>query len=164
MPDVNHFIEISDNAKSIIWHCRKSLLFSRNTVWQKQEDTHFDVTMGSYDGAKVCELIGLFLLHKLSTLIPINDNDLYRDDGLLILRGLPGPATERLNKKIKNIFQRYGLKITTETNLIQTDFFDITLNLASRRYWPYRKPNDNPLYMHAHSNHPPCIKNSYYPT
>ena len=149
------FIEISNNTKSIIWHCRKSLLFSRNTVWQKQEDAHFDVTMGSYDGA---ELIGLFLLHKLSTLIPISDNGLYRDDGLLILRGLPGPATERLNKKIKNIFQRYGLKITTETNLILIDFLDITLNLASRRYWPYRKPNDNPLYVHARSNHPPCIK------
>ena len=114
--------------------------------------------MGSYDGAEVCELIGLFLLHKLSTPIPISDNGLYREDGLLILRGLPGPATEGLNEKIKNIFRRYGLKITTETNLIQTDILDITLNLASRRYWPYRKPNDNPLYVHARSNHPPCIK------
>ena len=109
-------------------------------------------------GFKVSLVVNCQLLHKLSTLIPISDNGLYRDDGLLILCGLPGPATERLNKKIKNIFQRYGLKITTETNLIQTDFLDITLNLASRRYWPYRKPNDNPLYVHARSNHPPCIK------
>lgn len=26
----------------------------------------FDVTMGSYDGAKVCELVGLFILNELS--------------------------------------------------------------------------------------------------
>ena len=64
----------------------------------------------------------------------------------------------QLNSNLGHIYQRYGLKITTETNLIQTDFLDITLNLASRRYWPYRKPNDNPLYVHTRSNHPPCIK------
>ena len=26
----------------------------------------FDVTMGAYDGANVCELVGSFLLHQLS--------------------------------------------------------------------------------------------------
>ena len=136
----------------------KSLLFSRNAVWQKKADTSFDVTMGSHDGAEICELVGLLLLHELSSLIPISDNGLYRDNGLLILRNLPGPESERLNNKIKKTFQKYGLKIATETNLVQADFLDITLNLSLGRYWPYRKPNDNPLYVHAHSNHPPCKK------
>ena len=26
----------------------------------------FDITMGSYDGAEVCELVGFFLLNKLA--------------------------------------------------------------------------------------------------
>ena len=46
----------------------------------------------------------------------------------------------------------------TNTNLVQTDFLDVTLNLKSRKYWPYRKPNDQPLYIHHQSNHPPAIK------
>ena len=27
---------------------------------------NFDVPMGSYDGAEICELVGLYLLHKLT--------------------------------------------------------------------------------------------------
>ena len=44
------------------------------------------------------------------------------------------------------------------TSLIQTDFLDITLDLKSRKYWPYHKPNDQPLNIHHQSNHPPAIK------
>ena len=55
--------------------------------------------MGSYDGAEVCELVGLFLLNKLT--------------------------------------DRFGLK---EGN-----------------YLPYRKPNNNSLYIDSRSNHRPNI-------
>ena len=40
----------------------------------------------------------------------------------------------------------------------ETDFLDITLNLSSGKFWPNQKPNNQPLYIHAASNHPPIIK------
>eukprot|EP00794_Sanderia_malayensis_P017157 gene17157-biopygen14763 len=46
-------------------HSRKSLLFNDNNAWVKKDNRNFDVTMGSYDGAEVCELVGLLILNKL---------------------------------------------------------------------------------------------------
>ena len=37
--------------------------------------------MGSYDGAEVCELVGLYMLHLLSQRLGIDFVGLYRDDG-----------------------------------------------------------------------------------
>ena len=37
------------------------------------------------------------------------------------------------------------------------NFLDITLNLNNGKYYPYRKPNDHPVYVHRQSNHPPTI-------
>ena len=36
----------------IIMHSRKSLLFDSNSAWIKKNNSSFDVTMGSYDGAE----------------------------------------------------------------------------------------------------------------
>jgi len=47
---------------------------------------------------------------------------LYRDDKLTILPNLPGPEAERLNKKIRTLFQKHELNITTEAGMQQTDF------------------------------------------
>ena len=69
-----------------------------------------------------------------------------------------GPDLERLRKKIIELFQSHGLKIISTTKLVQTNFLDVTLDLKSRKYWPYRKPNDQPLYIHYQSNHPPPIQ------
>ena len=52
----------------------------------KKQNEAFDVTMGSYDGAEVCELVGLFILSELTKLIDKNSIGLYRDDGLAILK------------------------------------------------------------------------------
>ena len=47
-------------------HARKSLLFVNNSTWiKKGGDPTFDVTMGSYDGAEICELVGLFILYRI---------------------------------------------------------------------------------------------------
>ena len=52
-----------DSTIQIIKHARKSLLFDSTGVWVKNDDNPlFDVTMGSFDGAEVCELVGLYLL------------------------------------------------------------------------------------------------------
>ena len=51
-----------------IMHCKKSLLFNNSDIWiQKEGNKDFDVTMGSFDDAEVCELVGLNILYILST-------------------------------------------------------------------------------------------------
>ena len=152
------FFTISKDSINIIHHCRKSLLFSRDNGWIKNDGSLFDVTMGSYDGGEVCELVGLFMLNLIAPLVGKNNVGLYRDDGLAILENASGPESERIKKKIIKLFQQYGLNISADTNLVQTDFLDVTFNLKSGKYWPYRKPNDQPLYIHQQSNHPPTIK------
>ena len=37
------------------------------------------------------------------------------------------------------------------------DFLDVTFDLPSGKYWPYRKSNNKPLYVNAKSNHPPVV-------
>ena len=70
--------------------------------------------MGSWDGAEICEIVGLYLLSQLSSELQINLG-LYRDDGLCA-----SPLTPRQNdmlqKEICKIFQRNNLSITIQTN------------------------------------------------
>ena len=127
-------------------------------AWKKKNGSLFDVAMGSFDGAKICELVGLFLFNNLTQLVGSNNIGLYRDDGLAILKNASGPSSERIKKRIINFFQHHGLKRTAETNLVQTNFLDVTLDQRWGRYWPFRKPNDQPLYIHRLSKHPPVIK------
>ena len=123
----------------------------------KKNNPEFDVTMGAYDGAEVCELVGLFLLNKIKKECAGLELGLYRDDGLGVTRNLPGPQLEKLRKKLFALFKSCGLQITLDCNLQQVDFLDVTFNLQSEKYWPYRKPNNEPLYIHVQSNHPPSI-------
>ena len=62
----------------------------------------FDVTMGWYDGAEICELVGLFLLHELNRQMTGREEfiGLYRDDGQAAAHNLSGPAIDHLKKDI----------------------------------------------------------------
>ena len=53
-------IYLDDHDKEIICNYRKSLLFNQEQTWMKKGSDLFDVSMGAYNGAKVCELIGIF--------------------------------------------------------------------------------------------------------
>ena len=86
-------------------HAQKALLFDKDAIWTKKGESLFDVTMGSYDGAEICELVGLFLLHEIETKFKDIELGLYRDDGLGITRGMPVPKQERVNKEIIKLFQ-----------------------------------------------------------
>ena len=58
------YTTISAEDEAIILHSRKSLLFTNNKTWIKRKTTAqnpFDVPMGSYDGAEICELVGLYI-------------------------------------------------------------------------------------------------------
>ena len=117
----------------------------------------FDVTMGSFDGAEVCELIGLFLLDNLSKKFGKNNVGLYRDDGLILPKNASGPQSERTRKDITREFKRQGLNISISANLKICNFLDVTLNLTDGNNYPYRKPNNETLYIDTNSNHPPTI-------
>ena len=152
------FTQIDDDAIQIIEHSRKSLLLNKKEAWIKNSNSLFDVTVGSFNGAEICELVGLFILNKLSNIIPTKGLGLYRNDGLAVLRNKSRPEMEHTRKNIIKAFKEIELNITAKTNLFQTDFLDVTFNLKSNKFFPYRKPNDHPLYINNQSNHPPSIR------
>ena len=153
-----NIVDISNTELSIVMQARKTLLFHDDTPWVKRSgNEEFDVPMGSYDGAEVCELVGCFLLNKLGHVMDKRFVGLYRDDGLGVLRNYSGPASERKRKELIKVFKQYNLSITIETNIRTVNFLDTTFDLLNNTYKPYRKPNDEPLYINKHSNHPPAV-------
>ena len=97
----------------------------------------FDVTMGSFDGAETCELVGLSLLSQL-THLDINVG-LYRDDGLATRTKSP-KQVEAIKKEMCKIFKHNSLQITIEANKKKVvDFLDIKLDLRTAINKPYKK-------------------------
>ena len=139
---------ISENDLSIIMQSRQTWLFQDKQPWVKKTGTeHFDFPMGCYDGAEICELIGCYILNQLCTLMGMELVELYRDDGLGIMKKMSGPEIELKRKQIIEIFKDCGLNITNKTNLKSVDFLDIHLNLKGNTYQPYRKPNSGLIYI-----------------
>ena len=121
--EATQFTAITNSDIRIIKHSRKSLLFHDGLPWVKRDSPNaFDVTMGSCDGAEICELVGLFVLSKLKDTFG-NNIGLYSEDGLVFLN------------------------ITAQAKQLSTNVLDITFDLSNGTYKPYRKPNDEPLYI-----------------
>ena len=55
------------------------------------------------------------------------------------------------------IFKNHNLQITIEANKKVVGFLDLTLDLRTGVYNPYKKPNNNMAYIQKQSNHPPSI-------
>ena len=137
------YVSIDDKQIKVIKHARKSLLFNDGKTWIKQQNNSlFDVTMGSFDGAEVCELIGLFMLNSLAKKYGKDRVGLYRDDGLILLRGTSARLADKARKDLHQLFDEFQLKITAEITHQSVNFLDITLNLNDESYQPYRKPNN----------------------
>ena len=152
----SNYVTISAEDRHIIIHAKQSLLFNDEAPWQKRNsNTLFDVTMGSYDGAETCELVGCYLLSQLTQIPEINIG-LYRYDGLAVLNQTP-QKIEKVKKEICKIFANNNLRITIEANKKIVNFLDVTLDLTTERFKPYSKPVTTPLYVHSKSNHPPNI-------
>ena len=110
---------ISDKAIQIIMAARKSFLFDGKDVWVKKVNAHFDVTIGAYDGAEACEIVGLYLLNKLTKIYKIfkpEEIGIFRDGGLSVMGG-SGPEKDRKRKEIIRIFKEENLNITWEINI-----------------------------------------------
>ena len=94
----NLYTSITQQELDIILHARKSLLFFQNKPWEKTfNESLFDIAMGSYDGAEICEL----MVDSLACLIKIS-----------------GPASDKIRKDMIRTFrENFGLKITIIANL-----------------------------------------------
>ena len=101
-------------------------------------------------------MVGLYLISCLENLIPREHMGPYRDDGLAVLE-TSGPEIERLRKNVIKLFNKHGLKITTEVNIKITDFLDVVFDLESGSYKPFRKDASPPSYVNHNSNHPKNI-------
>ncbi len=151
------FTKITTAEKETIFHAKSTLLFHDNKPWRKSNANDlFDVTMGSYDGAESCELVGAYILNEINSIIPKENIGLYRDDGLAIIHKPPKTA-EIIKKKLCEKFRQLGLQITANANITIVDFLDITFNLNKKEFGPYSKPGNTHQYVHVDSNHPPTI-------
>ena len=144
----------------MILHCRRSFLFWEKQPWSKIGSENFDVPMGSYDGAEICKLVGLYILHKLrSGKDPIFEKEncgIYRDDGLAIIKvkGSRRIAENDINKKLREIFESENLKIKIDPLTPVINYLDVIFNLKKHVHEPYRKPTNDPVYINVNSNHP----------
>ena len=136
---VEKLVNITNEDKGIIKHARKSLLYDNSEPWMKKDSGWFDLTMGAYDGAEVCELVGTFLLYKLSLKYNKNDIGLYRDDGLAIFKNISGPKSEKIKKNIQKLFKENQLDNVIQCNMKTVNYLDVTLNLENSTYRPYQK-------------------------
>ena len=76
---------------------------------------------------------------------------------MTIIKNKSARLADKTRKELHKAFEQFGLKNTAESNLHVINFLDVTFDLSIGKYKPYRKPNDDPLYVNKHSNHPPCI-------
>ena len=53
---------ITRKYEEVIFHARRSVLYNDREPWVKKEGGSFDVTMESYDGTEVCELICIYMV------------------------------------------------------------------------------------------------------
>ena len=152
------FAEVSKNDENIILHSCQTLLFYNGEPWEKRSsDNLFDIPMGSFHGAEICELVGLLMLNNLSTVFTTGNYGLYRDDGLAVVNVRAACNQSKIEQQVRKILKDIGFKITVESGLKSTEFLDVTLNLTRDSYYPYTKPGSKPTYVHAQSNHPPNI-------
>ena len=79
----------------------------------------FDITMGSYPGVEICELVGLFMLGKLKQ--HNMDSILYREDGAII-SNKPPRQRRKLAEKVVHIYKQEGHTLTIKANLHVIDF------------------------------------------
>ena len=66
---------------------------------KKDSNSLFDVTRGSFDGAEVCELIGLFILNHLDSKFEKENIGLYKDAGLAIMKNKSAHLADKTRKE-----------------------------------------------------------------
>ena len=65
--------------------------------------------MGTYDGAKVCKVVGTYMLNLLSKKYKKNDFGLSHNGGLAVVKNRSGVQSEQIKENIQKIFKEHGL-------------------------------------------------------
>ena len=103
-------------------------MYKQGEPWIKKQSNNFDVTMGSYDRAEVCELIRIFMLSLIGNKYNLNNIGLYRDDGLAVFKNTSVLQSEKIKNSFQKIFKNKGLDIIINCNMKIVIYLDVTLN------------------------------------
>ena len=112
---------------------RKSFLFDGENIWVKKSNADFDVSIGAWDGAEICEIVGLYILHiivDVEKVFQSHEIGLFRDDGLAATTG-NGHQIDKKRKDLIRIFKNEGLNITWEANIKKVCFLDLMFDLET---------------------------------
>lgn len=152
------FTKIEESDIAIIKNACKSVLHSKGESWVRNNTKNlFDITMGGFHGAEVCELVGLLLLDRINPLFSGAHVGLYRDDGIAAIPKMTARRIDILKRELHASTKSLGLNIEIEAPLIKTEFLDVVFDLQNHKFSPYRKPNSEIRYVNAKSNHPPAV-------
>ena len=100
---------------------REFVLFDKGNKWMKKGKDLFDIAIGAYDGAKVCELAVTFLLKKLI---------IYTVKFVIKVRlDYIGKTVYQFLEKLQSSFKEYDLEITAESNQKVVNYLNVSLNL-----------------------------------
>ena len=110
--------------------------------------------MGSFNDAEVYDLIGLYILSKISPITGPLKIGLYRDDGLAVIKQSSGTSLVKNKKSLIKKMSFISFEITIDIGNTSTKFLDITLDLLLNTYCPYRKPNSKTNCINKNSNNP----------
>ena len=118
----------------------KPLLQVVTIFWQQNLEKEIDRQLlwrhGSFDGAEICERVGLYIQSKLEKILPKSNFGWNRDGGLALIRNLNGQKTDKVRKNIIGVFKDIGFCLEIETNLKEVDFLDVSLNVRNGTYRP----------------------------
>ena len=76
--------------------------------------------MGSFNGVAICDLVSLYLLDKISSLIWRKNVELYQDDRLAGSNSSSGPALDKMRNNIIALFKQYPLKLISLKRFFRT--------------------------------------------
>ena len=96
---------IDKNDLRLISYCCKSLIFSDNYTWKKKSTSScFDVTMGSFDGSEICELVGLCIQPKLEKILLKSKSQMTSSSNHPpnVIKEIPNSIEKRLPKNLPN--------------------------------------------------------------
>ena len=81
-----------------------------------------------------------------------------QDDAKLLLSDIGVKFSMFIPQYIIGTFlKNFGLKITIITNLKLVNLLDVTFDLCTGKYQPYKKPNNTSTYINVNSKHAPNI-------
>ena len=72
---------------------------ANDSIWLKKDNRNFDVTMQSFDGAEMCQLVDLYLLKIPKIEFGRKNLKLGRDDGCSCFKNKPGSELEKSKRR-----------------------------------------------------------------